>query len=92
MAGLVRTQGSMASRKSGDSDPLIPAPLPIPLPATDIQVIKGYVGRARAPATLQKYERDWATFSRWCAGRSQENLPAPPEVVPASPRMRRSAG
>jgi site-specific recombinase XerD len=81
MAGLVRTQGSKASYKSGDGDPHVPAPLLIPLPAADIQAIKDYVGRARAPATLQKYERDWATFSRWCASRSQENLPARPEVV-----------
>lgn len=64
MAVLVRTQWSRAGREPADCYPPVPATLPVPLPAAEIQAIKDHVGQTGASATLQKQERHWTGFSR----------------------------
>ena len=46
-----------------------------------VAATRAYIDRARAAATLLKYERDWMAFSTWCAQRGQRNLPVGPETA-----------
>lgn len=40
-----------------------------------------YERHSKAPNTIRAYRNDWADFSRWCAARGVESLPAPPQAV-----------
>lgn len=60
--------------------PIAPAPLPAVL-ATEMVSAAGYAEAARSPATRSAYAADWRRFSRWCAARGLQDLPASPAAV-----------
>ncbi len=70
--------------------PGLPTPLPTPLPASpaepaltheEISTARRYADASRAASTQRAYESDWRRFSRWCAARNLDTLPADPRVV-----------
>lgn len=59
-----------------------------PLPSTAavdrsdlVDAARAYAAAARAPRTLAEYQRDWDTFTTWCAAEQLQPLPADPATV-----------
>ncbi|WP_342382198.1 tyrosine-type recombinase/integrase (plasmid) [Myxococcus stipitatus] len=62
--------------------PIVLASSAAVVPTEDLYAsAREYAAAARAPRTLKEYQRDWDTFSTWCAEKSLVALPALPSTL-----------
>ena len=62
------------------------------LTIAEADAVRGYALAEKSEATRRGYRSDFGGFSRWCAGRGVEPLPAPPGAVAAFLAAEATAG
>ena len=70
--------GATPTKTSADvgADPDLPV-----LDRAEVDTARRYADASRAASTQRAYAGDWRRFSRWCAARGLDTLPADPRVV-----------